>query len=287
MSEWAEYSNAKKDELAPQTLTNYFNAYKRLRGMLGGKRNVANFPQKALVDIIECSEFHKPTILNIAVVMKQFKAKPISKLLLYRDTLVSTAKAEQPNKNSQQIIHANTTYDQLINALTEAIGTDYLLFYILINYGVRNADLIITPILSKDKKAKLNNTDNFLILSRTSVRYLRNDYKTAAKYGPQEHIITDKKFMNILKNVISSETENVFVNTMNKPIPAGDMSKFIKSRFNKYIPKSNLTQSTIYKIILQHREQLGDLKAMRNIANTRGHTPATQEAEYSTIDYNE
>jgi len=286
MSEWTEYSNAKKDELASQTLTNYFNAYKRLRSMLGGKRNVANFPQKALIEIIECSEFHKPTILNIAVIMKQYKSKPISKLLLYRDTLVSTAKAEQPSKNSQQIIHSNTTYDQLINALRDANGTDYILFYILINYGVRNADLIITSILSKDKKAKLNKTDNFIILSRNTAKYVRQDYKTAAKYGTQEHIIENQKFIKILKNVIADGNKNIFVNTMNKSIPAGDMSKFIKSRFNKYIPKSNLTQSTIYKIILQHFEQLGDLKAMREIANTRGHTPATQESEYSTIDYN-
>ena len=287
MGEFDEYSNAKKDELASQTLTNYFNAYERLRGLIGGKRNVANIPQKELIEIIECSEFHKPTILNIAVVFKQFKNKPISKLLVYRDTLVSTAKAEQPKKNSQQIIHANTTYDQLINALRDANGTDYLLFYILINYGVRNADLIITPLPSKDKKTKLNKTDNFIILSRNTAKYVRQDYKTVAKYGTQEHIIENQKFIKILKNVIADGNKNIFVNTMGNSIPANDFSKYIKSRFNKYIPNSNLTQSTIYKIILQHYEQLGDLKAMREFANTRGHTPATQETEYSTIDYNE
>lgn len=287
MTEWNDFNDAKKDDLTPQTLTNYFNGYERLRKLFGGKKNIANITQNDIVDAIESSEFHKPTILNIAIVIKQFKNKPVSKLLKYRETLIVKAKAEQPIKNANAIIDANTTYEQLKTALEEANGTDYLLFYILLNYNVRNADLIIQPILSKDKKAKLNKDDNFIILTRNKAKYLRQDYKTKSKYGTKEHIIEDKKFIKILKNVIEDGNKMLFINNMKKPVEANGMSKFVKQRFNKSILSSNLTQATIYKIILQHHEDNGDFKAMRLIADNRGHNPTTQETEYSTINYKE
>ena len=259
MTEWNDFNDAKKQDLTPQTLTNYFNGYERLRKMFGGKKNVANITQKDIVDAIESSEFHKPTILNVAIVIKQFKNKPVSKLLLYRNKLINEAKKDQPIKNANAIIDANTSYEQLKTALDEATGTDYLLFYILMNYNVRNADLIIQPILSKDKST----------------------------YGTKEHIIEDKKFVKILKSVIEDGNEKLFINNMKKLVLSNGMSKYVKQRYNKYIPNSNLTQATIYKIILQHHEDNGDFKAMRLIADNRGHNPKTQEEEYSTINYKE
>ena len=287
MTEWNDFNDAKKQDLTPQTLTNYFNGYERLRKLFGGKKNVANITQKDIVDAIESSEFHKPTILNIAIVIKQFKNKPVSKLLLYRNKLINEAKKDQPIKNANAIIDANTSYEQLKTALDEATGTDYLLFYILMNYNVRNADLIIQPILSKDKKAKFNTDDNFIILTRNKAKYVRQDYKTKSTYGTKEHIIEDKKFVKILKSVIEDGNEKLFINNMKKLVLSNGMSKYVKQRYNKYIPNSNLTQATIYKIILQHHEDNGDFKAMRLIADNRGHNPTTQTNEYSTINYNE
>ena len=134
----------------------------------------------------------------------------------------------------------------------------------------------------------LNKDDNFIILTRNKTKYIRQDYKTKSKYGTKEHIIEDKKFIKILKNVIEDAgSETLFINNMKKPVLSNGMSKFVKQRFNKYIPNSNLTQATIYKIILQHHEDNGDFKAMRLIAENRGHNPTTQETAYSTINYNE
>ena len=175
--EWSGFVDAKKNDLTPQTLNNYSNGYERLRELLGGKKNIANITQNDIIDIIKNSEFHKPTILNIAIVIKQFKNKPVNKLLKYRATLIIEAKDEQPIKNANAIIDANTTYEQLQTALDEATGIDYILLYLLMNYNVRNTDLIIQPILSKDKKAKLNKEDNFIILTRNKAKYIRQDYK--------------------------------------------------------------------------------------------------------------
>mgnify|MGYP006098406679 FL=1 len=201
--EWSGFVDAKKNDLTPQTLNNYSNGYERLRELLGGKKNIANITQNDIIDIIKNSEFHKPTILNIAIVIKQFKNKPVNKLLKYRATLIIEAKDEQPIKNANAIIDANTTYEQLQTALDEATGIDYILLYLLMNYNVRNTDLIIQPILSKDKKEKFNKNDNFIILTRNKAKYIRQDYKTKAKYGTKEHVIEDKKFIKILKIFIT------------------------------------------------------------------------------------
>ena len=90
-----------------------------------------------------------------------------------------------------------------------------------------------------------------------------------------------------MKSVIEDGNEKLFINNMKKLVLSNGMSKYVKQRYNKYIPNSNLTQATIYKIILQHHEDNGDFKAMRLIADNRGHHATTQEEQYSTINYNE
>jgi hypothetical protein len=50
-------------------------------------------------------------------------------------------------------------------------------------------------------KKNTNDTDNFIVLGKTQATYIRNDYKTAYKYGQKTQVIKNLKFMNAISNL--------------------------------------------------------------------------------------
>lgn len=282
--ELKDYIADNEDELSKQTIKTYTNDYKRFRTEMRGKQNIYNLPQKEIIDIVSKSDFAKLNLLNIAIVIKQWKNKEHDRLLKYRLDLQSNRQETQAKKNIEILKNAGADYHDLLGALDTAVGTDYILFYILINLNTRNNDLIIKLITSKQKDL-LNKTDNFMMVSKSKSKFIRNDYKTAKSFGTKTDVIRDEKFQKFVINELLNGNEYLFVNSKKKPYKQDEMGKFIKARFKQYLPNSNLTQAVIYKIIQRHGEANGDMKLLKNIADARGHNIQTQLLHYSTTDF--
>ena len=84
----------------------------------------------------------------------------------------------------------------------------FCIMYLFITYTVRNKDLIAKVVKSKKQT---NSTDNFFIVGRKQVTYIRNNYKTADKYGSKTHVITNPKFLTAIKTLdyLLRETDNI------------------------------------------------------------------------------
>jgi len=290
-SELREFLDDNADKLNKITMTTYRNDYKRFRTQMKDRKNIYNLTQKEIIEIVKNTEFNKKALLNIAIVFLKWKEKPINRLIIYRKDLEEMRDEKQADKNKAQIDNSGATYEDLMKALNEATGTDYILFYLLIKLNTRNNDLIVRMINRKDKKELLNTEDNFMIVSPSKSTYIRQDYKTASKYGIKDDVIRDEKFVRILTEE-QPKREYLFVNNKNKPYKQTEIGKFIKSRFAKYLDtsekKTNLSQSTIYKIIQAQVGKSGaeDLLAMKQMANNRGHLLDTQMKYYSQNNYN-
>ena len=278
--EWIEYYEDNVDELSKKTLETYFNDYNRFRSEMRGKHNIYNLSQKEIMDIVSKTEWAK---LN----------KEVSLLLKYRKNIQEGREDQQAAKNEAQIKKANASYDDLMRAFDEATGKDYILFYLLINLNTRNNDLIMKLITNKQKDL-LNEEDNFMIVSPSKSRFVRNDYKTNKSFGVKIDKIRDEKFQKMINKELLEGNEYLFVNNKKKPYKQTEMGKFIKSRFAFYLDvksadpkeevKTNLSQAVIYKIISEYAREFGGDKMKKDIADARGHSLDTQAKYYSTID---
>lgn len=294
--EWKEFEKFQYDKLTKKTLDTYKNDYKRFRNEMANKRNIYNLPQREIKSIVENAvglnangeKFGKLALLNIAIVLLKWKEKPTDLLIKYRTELQVGKNAVQTDKNKTIIENSGVDYHDLMGALDTAMGKDYLLFYLLINHNTRNKDLIIKVISNKDKKELLNDEDNFIVVSPNKATFIRNDYKTAKSFGTKKVVIRDEKFVKYIKKELDIGSEALFTNNKNQPYKPADYSKYISSRFKKYLPDATkLTQAVIYKIITTHAHSNKDIPLMKKIADQRGHSLEVQMKHYATIDFND
>ena len=97
--------------------------------------------------------------------------------------------------------HMNSLYDK-------GDYRGFCIMYLFLTYTVRNLDMIAQVVKSKKQT---NDTENFFIVGRKQVTYIRNNYKTADKYGSKTHVITNPKFLTAIKTLdyLLRETDNI------------------------------------------------------------------------------
>ena len=125
----------------------------------------------------------------------------------------------------------------------------YCVMYLFITYTIRNADLISTVVKSKKDT---NTSENFFIVGRKQVTYIRNNYKTATIYGPKVHIIKHRKFHSAISHL------NYLLQ------PSDNIDRVIK-KITEGI--GGVTESVIAKIVLRESNSMAGLK---KISKNRG-----------------
>ena len=183
----------------------------------------------------------------------------------------------------EKIIETNISYIQLLEILQQITNQDYLLYYLLIHFNVRNMDLIIKftndSVLINDVMNNKINQNILFYNNEKKLVYVRNDYKTQKKYGFKLHYITDEMFLKYCEDLTHEKL--IFTNRSGKSKSSDEITRFIKITGNKIFKNSNLNQQLIYKIIVKHFEDLNDNSNLKRISHNRGHTRETQEYYYS------
>ena len=275
------FINDNEEKISPQTMKTYINDYKRFRTLYNSKKNLANLSQSEIINIVKTNEeYAKINLIKIALTFLRWKDKPVNMVEKYLKDLIEDRTDGAVDKNIEIIKNAGATYDDLMDALDRATGTDFLLFYLLINFNTRNNDLIIRVINSKENE--ITKDENFMVVHKNKSTYIRNDYKTAKSYGSKTDVIRNIKFQKIMRDELNNDNEYLFVNSKKKPYKQTEMGNYIKAKFKSDIPDSKLTQAVIYKIIQHHAEENKDINMMKNIAKSRGHTIDTALKYYSS-----
>ena len=136
----------------------------------------------------------------------------------------------------------------------------FIILFLMLNYQVRNKDLIATVVASK---RETNSNDNFIIVGKSQATYVRNDYKTAFKYGTKTNIIKNAKFMNAINQIgyVLKSSDNV--DRVIKKATAG---------------LGGITEGTIAKIVLSQNNTMNGLK---KVSKNRGTDPVTLIESYN------
>lgn len=289
-----EYRTYRPKPIQDKTFNNYIYVFETIEKEI--KADLSNIEIQKLIKLLRKADITTAIKLKFISLMKIIRnTDDFDK---YIEELTTQLKEQSKTNTKKQMNNNNVDYNQLKELLKTLEGEDYILLYILLNYGVRNKDLVIEitddpnlingvlqgninkNILYFQSKGKIPLKPNMSQGGETPYKlyYARNDYKTDTRYGVIKINITDKKFMSIVRTL--NINDFVFIKRTNKPYDESEMSNLLKRTFNKYIKNSNLTEGLIYKIQVEHLNKTENHKRLKQLSQTRPHTLAVQYSNY-------
>jgi len=195
----------------------------------------------------------------------QYKVQPNDKIVEYihnanREIQLEAQTRQRELSNDPTLPTLKEMREYMNSLFDKGDYRGYCIMYLFLVYTVRNQDLIAKVVKSKKQT---NDTDNFFIVGQRQVTYIRNNYKTAYKYGTKTHIIKNQKFVSAIKTLSSLLKEGDNVDRMIKKITADIGS---------------ITESTIVKIVLRENNSMNSLK---RISRNRGTDISTLVDSYN------
>lgn len=181
----------------------------------------------------------------------QFKNQPNDELVTYIKSINEALQGEAETRQKEMAEDTSLpTIKQLKNRMNELYDKEdykgFVVMYLMITYQVRNMDMIAKVVKSKKET---NEEENFFVLGKNQVTWIRNKYKTAHKYGTKTNVIKNMKFLNAISNLkeVLSPSDNV--DRVMKKITGG------------------LSEGTIAKIVLKQNNSIAGLK---RVSKNRG-----------------
>ena len=204
-------------------------------------------------------------MLNIAIVVKKIYDKPHNLLIEQRDKnkAMVEIKTKVANVELSQKLPSYKTLVEYTNKLYDKNKfTEYVVNYLLINYFVRNQDLLFEIV--PRKKDAIDKNMNYMWLPKhgKKVEYIRNNYKTAETYGKKTIIITDPNFILAIKRINACAKYNLDCGTI---IPTDSQVGY----YVKKMTYEELGESSYFKIAVNHfKDDLQKLKLMSKYRGT-------------------
>jgi hypothetical protein len=193
----------------------------------------------------------------------QYKGKDTKKMADYIFKQTADFQADK-NKRTAETKHELPSLKDLKGELNRLYEKEdyrsFIILFLMVNYQVRNKDLICLVVNSK---RDTNDTDNFIVVGKSQAVYIRNSYKTYFKYGTKTNIIKNKKFMNAINQIgyVLKSSDNV--DRVIKKATAGI---------------GGITEGTIAKIVLSQNNTMNGLK---KVSKNRGTDPVTLIESYN------
>jgi hypothetical protein len=292
-----------KRQLSDKTIQNYEYIFIRIQKLLRAKINSGNILSNidellSLLDdkYLEAKDNDFARDIGLKPVISSMFLKLLLQMIKDKSDYIKVIDAIQLYEKRQsnytslhskkQLNLTDVSYDKLIGALSskEISDIDYVLMYLFINLGVRNTELTFVFLQQRPTLEIMD--ENYMYLdadlsdaSDLHVVYVRNKYKLFKSYGTLETRIRDKKFVNIIKDMIHSGKKYLFMNRRGESYTTQTIGHYIKQQTKK-IYGHGLTESIIYKIGMKHYKYIGDEKRQIDLAHSRPHNLATQTKYY-------
>jgi len=202
-SEFEEY--LENVGLKPTTIKNH------LRNL--DKFNKLNFydlklTEGNIIKILKDDEISNSQRLTLASTMSkylQFSLLPNEKLVEYIKTINNELNKQynERNKNKKYEYTKKDILKEINRFYKEGNYRAYIVSYLVYYFNTRNLDVNVN--ICRSKKYAKDEKDNYLILRKNSVLYVRNNYKTSRSYGSKTHEVKSKKFLESVKYMLQDE----------------------------------------------------------------------------------
>jgi hypothetical protein len=204
-------------------------------------------------------------MLNLIIVIRNVLELSVDKLKEYRSELKQQQKAHQVSKMNDAGDKL-MSYEDFKKALGEAYLNNewkkYIVNYLMMHYGVRNKDLNLSIVKTKKE---MKEGENYLLLKKDKVVYIRDDYKTHKTYGKKSHEIVDKLFNEAVKKA-----------GVGKLIPEAQTSNGLRKL---YINK--MGEAKVFKMMIDHYYDKDDATSIKRLAADRGTSLSVVQGFYN------
>ena len=231
----------------------------------------------------------KRSLALLATMIRRLYDKPTDLLVRFTNDMNEARKVETHKQalvlnDELSDISVDDLRDHMMSKFKKDDYIGYMINYLLITFGVRNADLNVTFVESRDK---LNNTQNFLYKpNKSSIQYIRNDYKTAKIYGQKIYTIKDKLFIKCYDAMMAGGFDYILMRADGRRLNMNSIGAYVKRytyphEFKKAdgsVKSVGLTESDIFKIII--RDIGDDIELLKQYEMSRGTSPAVVTSNY-------
>ena len=204
-------------------------------------------------------------MLNLIIVIRNELELSVEKLKEYRSELKQQQKAHQVSKMSDAGDKL-MTYDDFTKALGEAYKKEewkkYIVNTLMMRYGVRNKDLNLSIVKTKKE---MTDGNNYLLLKKDKVVFIRDDYKTHKTYGKKTHEIHDKLFNEAVKKT-----------GVGKLIAEAQTSNGLRKL---YINK--MGEAKVFKMMIDHYYDADEPASIKRLAADRGTSLSVVQGFYN------
>ena len=215
------------------------------------------------------SSFENPNtrldMLNLIIVLRNIKELSVEKLKEYRSQLKQQQKSHQVQKMSDAGDKL-MTYVDFTKALSEAYLKDewkkYIVNYLMMRYGVRNKDLNLEIVKTKKE---MTDGNNYLLLKKDKVVYIRDQYKTKLTYGKKTHEIHDNLFHECVKKA-----------GVGKLIAEAQISNGLRKLY-----LNKMGEAKVFKMMIDHYYEKDDSASIKRLAADRGTSLSVVQGFYN------
>jgi hypothetical protein len=204
-------------------------------------------------------------MLNLIIVLRNIKELSVEKLKEYRSELKQQQKAHQVSKMADAGDKL-MSYEDFTKALGEAYQKEewkkYIVNTLMMRYGVRNKDLNLSIVKTKKE---MKDGENYLLLKKDKVIYIRDDYKTHKTYGKKTHEIVDKLFHEAVKKT-----------GVGKLIAEAQTSNGLRKL---YINK--MGEAKVFKMMIDHYYDADEPASIKRLAADRGTSLSVVQGFYN------
>jgi hypothetical protein len=265
--------------LSKNTRKSYLSLYFSLNEKLGKEIHRANTLDLVIaIDDVTENPSTRWSLIYIPIIIYKLYEKPIHVLVDYRNIIFEQKKKHLEQKNIElngELPPLEDLYEYLEQLYNEKKYEQYIINYLLINFGVRNKDLdcFITnnsKVLDDEFYGELN----ILLVKGNWVSWIRNNYKTYKTYGQKIISITDIKFYDSVKKLPNNSW---LLNNKGTRISESAIGKHIQRRTYQ-----DLSEGEIFKIIVKDITTGGKnvLTKLNEISNSRGTDIKTIKSYY-------
>ena len=268
MNKFGELENMfSKNEMKPNTKKTFQTSYNRIVNSNLLEQSITETDNLKLIEIIKQvadKAESRNTLITLVVKLKRQSDKPILELEHFRvqnntNRMKETQERKSDTKlDNVKLVHLLANEENLYNS---KLYVRYIVNYLMNHYGVRNQD--VNCLIIKDKKNIMPN-ENYLLVYKTKIEYIRDNYKTRDVYGKKIITIKDKKFINAVNGLEKAENEPLLLTQRGQERLSGES----QGRVIQDLTYNQLGEGRVFKILID--EYKYDEKKLDELINSRG-----------------
>jgi len=279
-----------KPNLSPFTKKSYLGHYRTLtRGL---EKPIRNSSEKQILNVVkELSEKTgtQNALINMGILIFQIHGKEWTNLKKAREGNIVNIDRERVKVNNAKVKYLPNRQALLYyldDLYKQGKWDDYIINYLLIYYNVRNQDLdllIVDKVMDATEGKKGSKTfkkDNFLVIRKRDIFYMRSKYKTFNVYGTKSNSIQSSKFRKAVLEYVKQHEGELPVPLLHK----ANGSRLADGYIHQYIGTKtldNLGEADYMKIIVNYVDEKGSLQNLNTLSNNRGTSVATLINNYN------